>query len=128
MAENIKTITLDSSEDSLTPFVAYVMGEEVHGSYELYNSRYEQIPYPEAPGQAPQSYLFKDAKPGKYIVVMYMSFTTADYSSTYQYFFGVKVTTEAISGVQSANEVNFPNNINYVLPDGMTAGEFDLFY
>lgn len=127
MADNIKTITLDSSEDSVTPFMAYVMGEEVHGSFELYNSRYEQIPYLEVPGQAPQTYLFKDAKPGKYIVVMYLTFTTADYTSTYQYFFGVNVTTETNSCVHSANEVNFPHNINYVLPDGMTAGEFDQY-
>lgn len=127
MANKIKTITLDLSEDSLPPFMAYVKGEEVHGSYELYNSRYEQIPYTEVPGQAPQTNLFKDAAPGKYIVVMFISFRSDDYSSTYQYFFGVNVTTEAINGLQSANEFNFPHNINYVLPDGMKAGEFDQY-
>lgn len=87
----IQILTLDLNSNSLTPFTPSIKGKEVYGQYALYDENYQEIPHLEPSGLAPQTYLFRNAKPGKYVVTLTITIETADSRSGYQYFFGVIV-------------------------------------
>lgn len=89
MAKYIQYIEIEPNGEELTPFTPYAEGKKVYGQYKLYNESFEEIPFPEPSGLEPQTYLLKNAAPGRYIVEMEASFETADQTFCNQYFFGV---------------------------------------
>lgn len=91
MESSIQYLALDLSGDRQASFTPLFQGKEIYGQYDLYDPHYELIIHNEPSGPAPQTYLFRDLKPGKYIVVLTTTIETKDSKNGYQYFFGVIV-------------------------------------
>ncbi len=95
MAEYVQYLELDPAhrKETMTPFSPIVGGQKAFGSYTLYNEQFEQMKFIMPSGLEPQTYLFQNAKPGRYIVVLQTTDPTQSDSTriTRQYFFGVIV-------------------------------------
>ncbi len=91
VAGHIPYLELDPERDSATPFTPYVGGKEVYGAYALYDDKLKELTYFPASGLKPQTYLFKGASPGKYIVELDLELLEGDMTAGRQYFFGVVI-------------------------------------
>lgn len=91
MVHSVQYLTLDDTQGLLVPFIPYVRGEEVIGQYAVYDEKLNQLPFEESAGRYPQTKLFAQALPGRYLVSLTMTDETTDSRSGYQYFFGVIV-------------------------------------
>ena len=91
MASQIAYLTIDSERKDVAPFVPYLNGKEVIGQYALYDERFNKVSFVTPSGLLPQTYLFSNAKPGRYIVVLSFTVETASAKAGYQCFFGIIV-------------------------------------
>lgn len=91
VAGKLQWLDIDFTSEEDMPFTPYVNGLIIYGKYTLYDSNFEKIPYFLPSGLQPQTYLFRNAKPGQYIVEVETSFDTDDSVFTCQYFFGVNL-------------------------------------
>ena len=82
---------VSGAESGTVPFAVYSDGKEKFGHYTLYDESFEVITFMKPSGLSPQTYIFHDVKPGKYIVKLETSFETLSNRAGYQYFFGVIV-------------------------------------
>lgn len=85
MAAHIQYLQLDAehAKTELTPFTPMAGGGKVFGWYRLYNDKFEELDFIRPSGLEPQTYLFKDREPGRYIVEL----ETGEHC----YFFGVVI-------------------------------------
>ncbi|MDW7659209.1 MAG: immunoglobulin-like domain-containing protein [Bacillota bacterium] len=86
---------VSGAQSGTVPFTVYSGGKEIFGHYTLYDESFEEITFVEPSGLSPQTYIFHDVKPGKYIVKLETSFETLSNRTGYQYFFGVIVPERA---------------------------------
>jgi hypothetical protein len=113
MADHIQYLRLDPDREGLSPFTLFFNNEKVYGTYILYNDKFQEIPFLNPSALEPQTYLFRNANPGKYIVELqtisinemeslsgqYLLTNTQSQAASfaltsiigYQYFFGVIV-------------------------------------
>lgn len=98
MASQIQYLTLDKQVVDLPPFMPFWNGKEIIGQYAIYDERFNRVPTDQPSSATPQTHLFPpqtnlflDAKPGRYIVVLSFTVETASAKSGYQCFFGAIV-------------------------------------
>ena len=95
MASYVQYLELDPKhvEETMTPFTPAVGGQKAFGLYTLYNEQFEQMKFITPSGLEPQTYLFQNTDPGRYVVVLQTTDPTQSDSTriSLQYFFGVIV-------------------------------------
>ncbi len=87
LAEHIEYLEIEKSGP--VPFTPYRNGAKVFGRYSLYDKDFNEVRFIEPSGLAPQTYMFQDTPPGKYIVKLATSFEDDELTYGMEYFFGV---------------------------------------
>lgn len=90
-AGQLNSLIISQTIDADNPFVIFVNGKRTYGTYTLYDEQYREVPFPMPSGRAPQTWIFRNTAPGRYIVRLETSIETEQATYTCQYFFEADV-------------------------------------